>query len=391
MGGGGIKFYFRRIKILMKRKVLSIFIALVLACSLCLVTAVPVAAAATINVPDDHLTIQAAIDAADPGDTIIVAAGTYNENITIDKTLTLEGAQAGVNARGRTGPESIINAQLEVDAVLINGVETVATFDGFTVENYERVGILAGAFSLEDDPVEVHILNNIVKPPTLEPPNNNNIQVGDGTTGTIIGNEVSGALLESPDWSGSGILVAGSSNVVVSNNYVHNSEGGIQILGYAQYRDGVAAVSNLIENNLVENCDAGISVQGNSIGTIIRYNDVLNNDTGIGSLAYDFSYDQSTPSGTQIHYNNIVGNENYGVKSSVWWHHTGNVLAEEVDATYNWWGHASGPSGLDGRVNKAGKVIGKGDAVSANVNWDPWLRMLVWTNPAGKDLPPSRR
>lgn len=35
----------------------------------------------TINVPDDHPTIQEAIDAAEPGDTILVGPGTYLENI----------------------------------------------------------------------------------------------------------------------------------------------------------------------------------------------------------------------------------------------------------------------------------------------------------------------
>ncbi|MBA7538179.1 hypothetical protein ES705_30453 [subsurface metagenome] len=237
------------------------------------------------------------------------------------------------------------------------------------------MGILAGAFSLEDDPVEVHILNNIVKPPTLEPPNNNNIQVGDGTTGTIIGNEVSGALLESPDWSGSGILVSSSSDVVILYNYVHNSEGGIQITGYAEYQGRPAAEDNIIENNLVEGNECGISVQGNTIGTIIRYNDVLNNDTGIGSLAYDFSYDQSTPSGTQIHYNNIVGNVNYGVESMVWAYDTMLVPAEEVDATLNWWGHASGPADAASYMTSGYEAYG--DAVSTYVDYEPWLLAVV--------------
>ncbi len=303
------------------------------------------------NTDKGYTAIQLAIDApeTDTGHTISVAAGTYNENIVIDKTLTLEGANAGIPATGARGPESIINAQGVPIAVLINGAGTVATFDGFTVDNYDTVGILGGAFRdtlqevpLGDDPVAVHILNNIIMPPTVAPPHNNNIQVGAGTTGTIIGNEVSGALLESPDWSGSGILVAASSNVLISNNYVHNSEGGIQTVGYAEYRDGVPAESNLIENNLVENCDAGISVQGNSIGTIIRHNDVLNNnDVGIESMAYDISWDHSTPSGTEVHYNNIDGNE-YGVKSIVYWNDTGTVFAEEVDAAFNWWGTTDG-------------------------------------------------
>jgi len=305
-----------------------------------------------INVPDDYSTIQEAIDDADPFDTIEVEAGTYNENIIIDKSLTVESVEgAGV---------TIIDAQLADMAVLINGANTIATFDGFTVRNYEVCGILAGAFATKwgDDPYEVHILNNIVEEPGPLDVHNNCIQVGDGTTGTIIGNEVSGALLVSPDWSGSGILVAGSSNVLVSDNHVHDCEGGIQIVGYAVYRDAPAQ-GNLVENNLVEDCKAGISIQMNSIDTIIRYNDVLNNDTGIGSVG-NISWEMTIPSGTEIHYNNIFGNVNYGVKSSVW----SSGDPEQVDATCNWWGDTSGPNGVG---------TGTGDVVSENVDFSPWL------------------
>jgi len=310
--------------------------------------------------------IQTAIDGAEAGDVINVAAGTYNERVNIDKSLTLEGANAGVPVTGVRGPESIINPQgLNLDfGVLIDGADTIATFDGFTVENYKRVGILAGAFSLENDPAVVHILNNIVTEP-IGQQNNNCIQVGDGTTGTVIGNEVSGANLESPDWSGSGILVAGSSNVVVSENYVHNCEGGIQIVGYLEYRDA-PAVNNLIENNIVEDSETGISVQMNSIGTIIRYNDVLNNDEGIAIIGMDSNSwgggEHSVPSGTEVHYNNIAGNDD-GVSSGVWYGDTG-LLAEEVDAENNWWNACDGPSGVGS---------GSGDSVSTMVNYDPWI------------------
>jgi len=57
---------------------------------------------ATIYVPDSYPTIQAAVDAAYPEDTIIVRSGTYKENVLLNKRLTLIGdALPTIDAQGK--------------------------------------------------------------------------------------------------------------------------------------------------------------------------------------------------------------------------------------------------------------------------------------------------
>src|ERR1700729_4120957 len=80
--------------------------------------------------PTAYATIQAAVNAAAPGAVINVDAGTYNETVTVSKTLTIRGAQAGVDARNARGAESIVYATQTVFYVTANDV----TIDGFTIE-----------------------------------------------------------------------------------------------------------------------------------------------------------------------------------------------------------------------------------------------------------------
>lgn len=83
--------------------------------------------AATINVPADQPTIQAGIDAAVDRDTILVAPGTYVENIDFSaKNVCLIGSGAGVTTLTPADPNTPAVFLISPDAVELE-------FSGFTV------------------------------------------------------------------------------------------------------------------------------------------------------------------------------------------------------------------------------------------------------------------
>ncbi len=97
---------------------------------LCLFATLNLASAqATIHVPADQPTIQAGIDAAQTGDTVLVSAGTYHEHIDFKgKAITVASA---------SGPDTtIIDGDLTATVVRFHTIETSASvLQGFTVRH----------------------------------------------------------------------------------------------------------------------------------------------------------------------------------------------------------------------------------------------------------------
>src|SRR5579864_1159273 len=105
-----------------------------------LVAAVPAAASNTLEVPLAYPTIQAAIDAASNGDTVLVDPGTYLENIDFKgKSITVQSAQGpSVTTIDGGGIAPVVN---------FSHAETLAAvLRGFTIQhgnatfNYQYMG-----------------------------------------------------------------------------------------------------------------------------------------------------------------------------------------------------------------------------------------------------------
>lgn len=119
---------------------------------------------ATLNVGplETYTTIQAAIDASANGDTIIVAPGTYNENITINKDITL------VSSGGRDVTTIVGQGSSALGTVLVTTGGDGATIggigQGFTVVgiNNSNPGIESAAIYLQGARSNITIQGNDV-------------------------------------------------------------------------------------------------------------------------------------------------------------------------------------------------------------------------------------
>ena len=207
----------------------------------------------TINVPADIPTIQQAIDAAEEGDTIYIAAGTYNENISIIKdhiklqgaaketTIIDGGAQDVIGVQGgmgviikalmvRNGKEGIYGgggAVFEVNDVIVQdcssaGIRLSASTAQITDSTVLRSGA-DGIFAMEN--------SSVIFAGTVTASYNT-------TQGFYFINTSSGsfygATITSSSNGGFGILVANNSSLTSTNSTVtmqSNTRDGAMIFG----------------------------------------------------------------------------------------------------------------------------------------------------------------
>jgi hypothetical protein len=338
----------------------------------------------------NYATIQAAVTAANPGDTILADAGIYAEKVTIGKSLILEGANHGVN-----GNSSARSAE-SIATGVGNGGDTPfyitandVTIDGFTVQgatnvNVFGVGILEGTGTSGS-----HILNNIIQNNIvgLMPSNGSSIDTGLIQNNLFQNNNAPGpahgnAIYRDDSTASSLIYVT-----IDGNTFTNNSNAAVSLVpstGGAHANDHITISNNVMigngeglnlsyvtnsmvyRNTITGSTHSQIDLRGGVNGLIVQENFITNGSTN-GILLENTA--GSPNQNVTIYDNSIAGNSTAGLMIAA------NGYAGMLDARYNWWGNGTGPS-------IASNPYGTGDRINDplnQVNYSPWLATGVDT------------
>jgi hypothetical protein len=339
---------------------------------------------------DAFATIQAGVNAASAGDTVMVAPGSYGEFVTVNKTLTIDGAQAGVDAQsGRPGaPESIVDQNGNGQAGFYISANNVV-IDGFTVQNstngaFPGFGFLLGAGTsgsqvldniIQDNIAGISLANTGASPAVIQ--HNlirNNNQPGPASGHGIYtdqfnaGGTLANVLIDSNSFvgnSGQGIGFSSTdatkpaTGITISNNVFDANGRGL----YAFNLTNSSIVGNTFQNS-TDATTADIRLFEGVSGLTISHN-VLQNGAGRALRISNIGTGSPTATGVAFTYNSISG---YSGPAGTFQLDAG-AYTGPLNAAANWWGDISGPT-IATNPGGAGATLDDPDAA---VNFRPWL------------------
>jgi len=257
------------------------------------------AQARTIIVPDDYSTIQEAIDNANDGDKVFVKSGTYNESLTINKKIILEGENKFTTIVKGDGTTALL---IKHDNVKVNGftfkrtstmrwyygihlleVENCNIFENIVTNTFNGIWIVKSQQNtIQNNIAYKNWMGIVLKESNLNTIQNNqaisNVEEGislansqensitwnylksNGYSGISLertstspgnsDNEIKGNLVESNGNFGIKIGYGSSNNMVLGNNVSSNGSGGYDAGIYVGYRRN-KITENIISNNYV--------------------------------------------------------------------------------------------------------------------------------------------
>lgn len=222
----------------------------------------------------EGMSIQAAIDAADDGDTIEIGAGTYTEALIVDRDLTFEGANAGIAADGTRGAEAVIEG-----GFAFNAGSAGSTIDGVSITGSGVTGVYVAD-------ADITLTNSIL---TGDYPTDGSsravIASGSGENLTISDNAITG-------WR-SGVYLNEGSATITGNAFADN--------GNHINNDEPQAADSIADNTFVNSVGAQVAFGAfepgtTDLGAIVGTNTF---DTTTGEVSIYLNGDAKTVIGTQ--------------------------------------------------------------------------------------------
>lgn len=307
------------------------------------------------NSNSPFLTIQAAINAASAGDTIMVDAGTYNENVNINKALTLLGAGAGATVvDGSSSGSGLGTFHLPSGS---SNIQIGATGQGFHILGLDGpAGIEKAAIYLQGTQSNITIIDNEIEARgdaalmgEYNASNNNIVidnnlisgQTFNGANPAGVGSGAQFTLLNVPRQAvvfGGGGGTTNTMNFTFTNNVISATTGG-------------QSITDNSGNPIAPTDQGNMLVTLDLIGT-----NVISGNTFSGTTVSWYAALRTRGTGYTIEDNLFNGSYLVGMASG----------SNAVDATLNYWGDVSGP------YNATNNPCGVGKAIPNNVSFAPY-------------------
>ena len=325
--------------------------------------------------PDSTLnSIQAGIDLCGTGDTVLVGAGTYIENINFNGMEITVKSEHGADTTIIDG-SSPAHPDSGSVVLFISGEDANSVLRGFTIMNgtgtvYPGWGPYGGGILCGDSSSPTIDSNTIISNTAVF---GGGIQCNSGSSPFITYNTISA---NNAQGSGGGIELYENCSPTITGNIINGNNAADKAGGFSCYSNcSPLIIGNEITNNSAVAFGGGLNIAANS-SPMIRNNLIQGNSafTGGGFFCHEaatptidsclISNNQGdeiycqTGANPTIHYNNLIDTDGYLVFNA-----DSNVT---VDAEYNWWGDSTGPYHPTGNPN------GQGGAVSDCVDFDPW-------------------